>query len=720
MHRWPPLTSLLALFAGLALALPAAAYAGSCPNEALRTGRSASLPDCRAYELVTPRELGRTADMTFRDSQDRTIVSPEGERLALEAKAAFLEPGVSLSGTDATFTRTPTGWTMQTAATSVTAGELLKPELFSSDLTRIALRSETQREPTPYNLAFGPVGGPYSTLTIPSAFSEGTALIGANAGVFGVAPFSHVFFASPDRELLPPGREREAAEEADPGMKDLYEWVEGRLRLVNVTDEGKALNACGAKLGNGGVTDETNGGGASINAVSADGSRAFFLSPSRTEVTGCPEPQLYMRVDGKETVNISEPQGVSIPLSQRGQVRFIGASPDGSRVYFATPTALTPDAGTGAGSYCLYEYDTEAPAGHKLTLIDNQADQTTEPFNPGFDVSADGSVVYYAAAGGIYRYDAETGIKSFVAVPSIPKAATEPWYVTPKGDFFVFAAGQGGGPAVEFEGPHGREEELRGVGHDELYRYDAADGSVMCVSCGSGVAPARGEQAEPEGTNGLLPTPNLSRSAVSISDDGERAFFQTSARLVPQDANEDTPQQEEGIEIENGADVYEWEAADTEEAPGVFCRVANGCTHLISAGEDVGPERFLGASTSGHDLFFSSAAQLLPDATPEFTNIYDARVEGGFPRAAPGVECTSCQGVGNPVPQFGAPASATLTGAGNPPLPPPATTSTRPAASTTARKLAKALQACHKDRNKIKRRRCEAQAHTKYARRRTK
>ncbi len=177
-----------------------------------------------------------------------------------------------------------------------------------------------------------------------------------------------------------------------------------------------------------------------------------------------------------------------------------------------------------------------------------------------------------------------------------------------------------------------------------------------------------------------------------MSDDGRRVFFQTSARLVAQDTNESTAEEErDGAALGQGADVYEWEADGTEEAPGVVCGVVVGCTHLISAGEAVGPESFLGASASGDDVFFSSAAQLVPEATPEFTNIYDARVGGGFPPPPPSVECTSgCQGVGSPPPLFGVPAGVSFEGAGNPAVPassPPPGTSKKTVRCPKGKKL---------------------------------
>lgn len=103
-----------------------AAAAGRCPNEALRVGRSMTLPDCRAYELVTPPELGRTQDMTFENGLEHAVASSDGEHVALVANGAFVEPGASVLGTKAVFSRTPGGWAMRSAAAPGMAGEGLK------------------------------------------------------------------------------------------------------------------------------------------------------------------------------------------------------------------------------------------------------------------------------------------------------------------------------------------------------------------------------------------------------------------------------------------------------------------------------------------------------------------------------------------------------------------------------------------------------------------
>lgn len=664
--------------------IPAVA-AGQCPNEAFRTGRSASLPDCRAYELVTPKDLGRTQDLTLEEALDHVLPSSDGEHLALLASGIYLEHNVSTNGTAAVFSRTPTGWVMKSVATPAMASTDVIPQLFSPDLSQVAFSSEDLPTRTKASFEFGPVGGPYSNIATlfgtPSEL-EATRLAGTNAGTSTVPAFSDVLLESDDRGVLPPGREREIAEQAEPEAPDLYELENGRLQLVNVNSEDdKLLNPCGAELGFDSL------GGNAINAVSDDGSKVFFTSP--TPFGGCKEqPQLYMRVNGRETVDVSEPEGVSVPPSERGQALYDGASISGSKVFFTTATGLT--LGTGSG-FKLYEYDTEAPLKHRLTLIANEVGSVErEAINPNVVISEYGSAVYYQGAGivkvggrpvsvsGIWRYETATRSKSFVATPRKTGIANEPAYSTPDGNFFVFPSGSGG---TEVVGSGGLQVETRGVGHEELYRYDAVDGSVMCVSCGEGVAPARGGLRVPEGNTSTFEIGDQIPTAISISDDGQRVFFQTSAKLVSQDTNEDDSEEEaEDVKAPLGAgsDVYEWEQDGTEEESGVVCRVADGCTHLISTGEAVGPERFLGASANGDDVFFTSAAQLVPGATLEFTNIYDARVDGGFPPPPPIVECASCQGVGNPAPQFGAPASMTLAGIGNPPASMPIHKVTKP------------------------------------------
>jgi hypothetical protein len=637
-----------------------------CPNETLRTGRSASLPDCRAYELVTPEDLSRTEAMIFENGQDHATVSSDGKHVALVAKGAYLEPGVSFQGTADVFSRSAEGWVMKSVVAPGMDGEQIYAEtihlLMSPDLSQIAFLSSTELgESVKGILRTGPIGGPYVTFASVAKGGSGTSLEGVNAGTSVIPTFSDLVFASQDHTLLPPGPEREQAEKIEAGASDLYDWSHGRLQLVNLDGDGRLLNQCGAVLG-----ASANGGGA-INAVSADGSRVFFTSPEFQGRPGCFEPALYMRVDGSETVDISEPEGVSVRPSERTPVRFDGATTDGSRVFFTTANALIPGAG---GGFHLYEYDVEAPVGHRLKLIANEANSIEQFNNPNVVFSEDGSTLYYEAEGSIFRYETTTGKKSFVATPRAAiSTPPEGSYTTPDGRFLLFVSGNPIEPGPLFAGPHGWPElieESRGAHHEELYRYSAADGSVICVSCGEGVAPPNGNMLEPEPGFGLLSTADSPRVAVSASEDGRRVFFQTSARLVPQDTNESTVEEELGNQLGKGADTYEWEQYGTEEVPGMLCRVVLGCTHLLSAGEAVGPERFLGASLNGRDVFFTSAAQLVPQATPEFVNIYDARADGGFQRPAPAGECTSCQGVGSVQPQFTTPASETFAGAGNP------------------------------------------------------
>ena len=294
----------------------------------------------------------------------------------------------------------------------------------------------------------------------------------------------------------------------------------------------------------------------------------------------------------------------------------------------------------------------------------SQTTGSQKPKGTGYDevlVSEDGAAVYYEANGSIYRYETLTGMTSFVAAIHSPRAAGEAFYTTPDGQFLVFVGGSGG---VEIAGRSGLELEPRGAAHNELYRYDAADGSVVCVSCGEGVAaPAEGEMIE--STNVSLRLTMKRLRSFRCPKMAKGCSFRPTARLVPQDTNS-AEANEGSAGAFPGMDVYEWEADGVEEGPGVVCGVVVGCTHLLTSGEDVGRATFLGAGENGRNVFFATAAQLVPQATPEFPNIYDARVEGGFPPRTEPVPCLSCQGVGSTAPLFGPGASLTFAGPGNP------------------------------------------------------
>ena len=110
---------------------------------------------------------------------------------------------------------------------------------------------------------------------------------------------------------------------------------------------------------------------------------------------------------------------------------------------------------------------------------------------------------------------------------------------------------------------------------------------------------------------------------------------------------------------------------------------------MISDGhnpEGVGEELLPGApailSASGNDVYFATSTSLVPqDDGDVLTNVYDARIDGGFPTPAPEPSCSgeACQGASSGPPSFGSLGTSSFTGGGNltpgsTSFPPPPTT----------------------------------------------
>ena len=87
----------------------------------------------------------------------------------------------------------------------------------------------------------------------------------------------------------------------------------------------------------------------------------------------------------------------------------------------------------------------------------------------------------------------------------------------------------------------------------------------------------------------------------------------------------------------------------------------NGRVYLIAPAA-----KLLTSTPGGNDVFFDTIAQLVPQDTDGSPDVYDARVDGGFPvLAAPACTGTSCQGAPAPAPIFATPAGVTFNGVGN-------------------------------------------------------
>jgi hypothetical protein len=485
------------------------------------------------------------------------------------------------------------------------------------------------------------------------------------------------------------------------GGGGLYEWSAGKLVLVNV------LPGPGGEVGE---AQAFGGGENARHAISDDGSRVFWTQGG----TG----NLFMRdVPREETIQIGE-----------GVTEFEDASPDGSKVFFSGQMCEVKQNGVTGKLEC--------PATSLGTKI--------------VDTSKDGSWVYFVAngalapggvPGGDNLYVRHDGLTRFIAsVPDVDvnrlavsgdDLARLMARVSPDGRWLAFVS-QG-----ELTGYDTRDA-LSGKPDEEVYLYDAeangGAGRLVCASCNPTGARPVGTENSDEATlwNGAsawelagsiggiaasIPgwTPYTLGTALYqsryLSDSG-RLFFDSDDALVPQDVN-------------GNWDVYQYEppgVGDCSSSSATFSERSNGCVGLISSGESSEESAFLDASENGGDVFFLTSAKLVGQDRDTALDIYDAHecTTGSPCFAVPPVSSPtcdtgdSCKAAPSLQPEvFGSPASATFAGAGNV-APPASKPAVRQKGLTRSQKLALALRACRKKKGKH-RTACVRRAKARYA-----
>ena len=584
--------------------------AAACPNQATRTGLSAALPDCRAYEQLTPVDKEGAQEIYSYGGRSGTtnavegaVPGEDGDHLMFGSTLVRWGTGPRAGQSPYFFSRDPVrGWQMTAAAAQPEAGfDQYAAQVFNPDLTQFGFEARGGGS-TAVEFKAGPPGGPYATVAPSVPYPPGGK---SNFGwVAASADFSKLVLAVEDRRLLEP---RSATKTGN----DLYEYSAGVLRQANVEAGGKAIGTCGAGVVNG-LEAESPNYLTSVNAVSADGSRVFFYAvpvgsecpPVGEEETPgggqeLPQRHLYMRVDGETTVDI-------------GVYRFLEADPQGS-------TLLVVHNGE------LFRYDTHTHA--------------TEPVPAGETLTHHRYSYTVTAGSGHANYRLPAEVSGFLA------SGTNGLGVS------IFLA----------KALFGAKEDLP----EQILRYDSAQHLIECLSCASPFDP------EPKtasiyggGTEGTSTTP-------VVSANGDYVFFDTPAALLPSDIDgEFAPGTNVGGRTGSGetdysvsSDVYEWRRDGLDG-----CAHLQGCLALITSGRGGYLNLLLGIDPSGRDVFFSTNESLLPRDNDTAADIYVARIGGGFPEPPRVVECAG-DACSTPfaAPNDLTPSSSTFQGAGNVP-----------------------------------------------------
>lgn len=500
--------------------------------------------------------------------------------------------------------------------------------------------------------------------------------------------FCHMVLESPGVEPLVPEAVGISA------TNESYEFDRGcdgepqSLSLIGLNNKGGLISrTCDTGIGEG---QYSPGGLSSFNAVSTDGAEIFFTVCLSGDTSSSSPHQVFVRLDGSRTIEVSRPLGQTcdeVPCSgaaERGSANFVGASEDGSRVFFTAPLSVGQPpivSGSTDASNNLYMATIGCPAGKSVcsvaerevvSLTQVSHDPTTgatADVQGVVRVAPDGSRVYFVAGGDLlseaqqmalegegseipavgadnmYVYDSKSRTIDFIGdlcsakelsgivedsrCPSEAGSDETLWTNSSEGQ--AQTAGVDGGFLVFATYAQLLTSDANKV--RDVYRFDADTGSLVRVSGGEngydsdGNRSVFGQNGEALGASirpghhggGLREQYELDTRA--ISEDGSRVVFTSAEPLSPLAIN--------GLE-----NAYEWHEGTGAAGP--------GSVSLISSGGSIEPVNDVVISSDGVNVDFLTSEGLVQQDIDGASDIYDARLGGGFP--LPAAERRPCEG----------------------------------------------------------------------------
>jgi hypothetical protein len=620
----------------------------ACPNEHVRQqAKSSYLPDCRAYELVSPANAGGLqifpGNEVYTSGSFGTPVKQIGIKQTIQNTGLAVGPSRfayygglgSASGIDApnagldtyVSTRTNEGWVTTFPGLKGTEAGVTGRRMCSATLDYCIdhqgpnfLVGET---PENQGFLFDASGRKLGEVpTNIKSIENGDKFIGDS---HPSPDFSHLFFSSRNIIFAPGGTTTTPGSVYDNDLSDKS------VETISWLPNGDPIGSDSAN-----TTEFIN---LPPGGVSTDGSHVLM----QTEAASGPN-HLYMRVDNAVTYDISNGAGV----------RFVGMTADGSTISFIaleqlvaedtdhsadlyrwdenggspTLTILSQANGAGDSDACNPSWTDKCSVGFVVTKRGDHESYLPKQYltvklgGPDSKIARDNGAVYFyspenldgdAPLNGKNLYLARDGEVQYIGTLPVG-TGIDRIQISPNGAYSGFLT-------------KAQLTQYDNAGYSEMYAYDANGESLVCASClPSGDPPSFDVEA--------------SQNGPFMADDG-RVFFSTSDVLVPADTDR-------GLL----PDVYEFVEGRPQlisSGVAVNTKAAGGAAYFAT--ETLGLES---VSADGTDVFFSTTDTLVPqDANGQFVKIYNARTNGGFePVTAPSpcVAADECHGAGAATP----------------------------------------------------------------------